>query len=67
MKHSFTTWVRTGAAAALISSAGLIGSSAASAAGATYQPAHAGGTLHLLATGAGGTLDPQVNYSLQYW
>ncbi len=67
MKHSFTSWVRAGAAAALISSAGLIGSSAASAAGVTYQPAHAGGTLHLLATGAGGTLDPQVNYTLQYW
>jgi len=33
----------------------------------TYQPSHAGGTLKLLASTAGGTLDPQVNYTLQYW
>jgi peptide/nickel transport system substrate-binding protein len=29
--------------------------------------AHRGGTLKLLANAAGGTLDPQVNYTLQYW
>src|SRR5215813_1535422 len=29
--------------------------------------AHRGGTLKLLAKGAGGTLDPQVNYTLEYW
>jgi peptide/nickel transport system substrate-binding protein len=29
--------------------------------------AHQGGTLKLLAKAAGGTLDPQVNYTLQYW
>jgi peptide/nickel transport system substrate-binding protein len=28
---------------------------------------HRGGTLKLLANAAGGTLDPQVNYTLQYW
>src|SRR5256714_9567261 len=28
---------------------------------------HHGGTLKLLAKAAGGTLDPQVNYTLQYW
>lgn len=28
---------------------------------------HRGGTLELLAKAAGGTLDPQVNYTLQYW
>jgi peptide/nickel transport system substrate-binding protein len=28
---------------------------------------HMGGTLHLVAQSAGGTLDPQVNYTLQYW
>lgn len=28
---------------------------------------HRGGTLRLLAKAAGGTLDPQVNYTLQYW
>ena len=29
--------------------------------------AHRGGTMKLLAKSAGGTLDPQVNYTLQYW
>jgi peptide/nickel transport system substrate-binding protein len=29
--------------------------------------AHRGGTMKLLAKAAGGTLDPQVNYTLQYW
>lgn len=33
----------------------------------TYQSSHAGGTLKLVASSAGGTLDPQVNYTLQYW
>lgn len=28
---------------------------------------HRGGTLKLLAKSAGGTIDPQVNYTLQYW
>src|SRR5215813_8117319 len=28
---------------------------------------HKGGTLKLIANAAGGTLDPQVNYTLQYW
>jgi peptide/nickel transport system substrate-binding protein len=28
---------------------------------------HRGGTLKLLAKAAGGTLDPQINYTLQYW
>jgi peptide/nickel transport system substrate-binding protein len=28
---------------------------------------HRGGTMKLLAKAAGGTLDPQVNYTLQYW
>jgi len=34
---------------------------------AAYQPQHAGGDLHLLAKSAGGSLDPKVNYTLQYW
>lgn len=38
-----------------------------STAGAAFDAAHEGGTLHLLAESAGGTLDPQVNYTLQYW
>lgn len=45
----------------------------ANAAGSTagtssvFQPQHKGGALHLVASSAGGTLDPQVNYTLQYW
>lgn len=35
--------------------------------GPGFQSQHVGGTLHLLAQTAGGTLDPQVNYTLQYW
>jgi peptide/nickel transport system substrate-binding protein len=47
-------------------------SSGASAGAATgqvlaYQAAHRGGTLRLLAKSAGGSLDPKVNYTLQYW
>jgi peptide/nickel transport system substrate-binding protein len=41
----------------------LIGAAATTAAPAS----HRGGTLKLLAKAAGGTLDPQVNYTLQYW
>jgi peptide/nickel transport system substrate-binding protein len=40
---------------------------AAAARVAAPLAAHMGGTLHLLAKGAGGSLDPQVNYTLQYW
>lgn len=48
------------------------GSSAGAQSGATavpgtFLPQHKGGTLHLLAKSAGGTLDPMVNYTLQYW
>jgi peptide/nickel transport system substrate-binding protein len=43
------------------------GASGTSAATTGYQAAHAGGTLTLLAKSAGGTLDPKVNYTLQYW
>ena len=61
-------WLSVISASALIGSLGLVGTSGpASAQGVTYQPSHAGGTLHLLATAAGGTLDPQINYTLQYW
>ena len=34
---------------------------------ATLMAAHQGGTLKLLAKAAGGTIDPHVNYTLQYW
>ncbi|MEV0634542.1 ABC transporter substrate-binding protein [Streptomyces sp. NPDC050619] len=32
-----------------------------------FQPQHKGGTLKLVAHAAAGSLDPQVNYTLQYW
>lgn len=54
-------------------SAGPSGSGAAAADGArtvaapAYQAQHAGGTLRLLARSSAGTLDPQLNYTLQYW
>ena len=62
-------WLRLSVALCALSSVGLVVSSAGAASSPVfvYQPSHAGGTLHLLATGAGGTLDPQVNYTLQYW
>lgn len=44
-----------------------LGSASTAGAAFSYQAKHAGGTLHLLASTAGGTLDPQVNYTLQYW
>ncbi len=51
-----------------VCSFGIIVATASSPAGASgYQSQHAGGTLHLDATAAGGTLDPQINYTLQYW
>ena len=43
------------------------GGSSAATGDATFDSANEGGTLHLLAESAGGTLDPQVNYTLQYW
>jgi peptide/nickel transport system substrate-binding protein len=56
-------------AALAMSVFGVIGVAPGAPAGAstTYQSQHAGGTLKLLASTAGGTLDPQVNYTLQYW
>jgi peptide/nickel transport system substrate-binding protein len=47
------------------STSGSAGSSAPATAG--FSAAHAGGTLHLVANAAAGTLDPQINYTLQYW
>ena len=56
-------------AALAMSALGVVAVAPGSPAGASssYQSQHAGGTLKLLATTAGGTLDPQVNYTLQYW
>lgn len=41
--------------------------SGGTAAPATFQEEHKGGTLKLLAHAAAGSIDPQVNYTLQYW
>jgi peptide/nickel transport system substrate-binding protein len=41
--------------------------SSASGSSGAFQAAHAGGTLRLLAKTAGGSFDPKVNYTLQYW
>jgi peptide/nickel transport system substrate-binding protein len=56
----------TAAAGALVVASASTAASSSNTA-FTYQPAHAGGTVKLLASTAGGTLDPQVNYTLQYW
>jgi peptide/nickel transport system substrate-binding protein len=59
------TGTGTGTPAQPGSSTGATGTTGAT--GAAFDAAHKGGTLHLLAQAAGGTLDPQVNYTLQYW
>lgn len=46
--------------------AGALCMAAALAAPAAAQE-HRGGTMRLVAVGAGGTIDPQINYTLQYW
>ncbi|HET7173190.1 MAG TPA: ABC transporter substrate-binding protein [Nocardioidaceae bacterium] len=46
------------------------GNSTSATSGATsagFQSEHKGGTLTLLSDGASGTLDPQINYTNQYW
>lgn len=53
-------WLLAGAAALLMTS--LTGM-----AHAEYKAEHRGGTIRLLARAAGGSLDPHINYTLQYW
>jgi peptide/nickel transport system substrate-binding protein len=50
-------------ALALVAIIGVVATGTSSA----RTTSHRGGTLKLLANAAGGTLDPQVNYTLQYW
>ena len=50
-------------AVALVAIIGVVATGTSSA----RTTSHRGGTLKLLANAAGGTLDPQVNYTLQYW
>jgi len=54
-------WLLAGAAAALFS----LG--AVAPASAEYMKEHRGGTMRILAHQAGGTIDPHINYTLQYW
>jgi len=67
--------------AASFMAVGLLATSCSSAGGSTggeksggsatgaqgFQEQHKGGTLTLLAAGAAGTLDPQINYMTEYW
>ncbi len=53
-------WLTTGAACALGILAGM-------PALAQYQDAHRGGTMRLTARSAAGSIDPHINYTLQYW
>lgn len=53
-------WLLAGAAALLISAL-------STPSFAEYKAEHRGGTIRLLSRSAGGTLDPHINYTLQYW
>lgn len=54
-------WLLAGAAVALFT----IG--AVAPAWAEYMKEHRGGTMRIVARTAGGTVDPHINYTLQYW
>jgi peptide/nickel transport system substrate-binding protein len=54
-------WMLAGAAALALAFTAL------TPAQAEYQAEHRGGTMRLVARSAAGTLDPQINYTLQYW
>ena len=68
-----TTVALIGLAAVAACSSGSAGPATSTVSGDTtavptgFQEQHKGGTLKLLAKSAGGTLDPKVNYTLQYW
>lgn len=53
-------WLLAGAAALLLSAL-------STPTFAEYKSEHRGGTMRLLSRSAGGTLDPHINYTLQYW
>jgi peptide/nickel transport system substrate-binding protein len=54
-------------AAACSSSSQPTTASSSTGGSAAFQSQHKGGTLILAAKSAAGSLDPQVNYTLQYW
>lgn len=57
----------------LIGAAALAGTIVSAAYASSPSPSqvataeHRGGTMRLVAVSAGGTFDPQINYTLQYW
>jgi len=53
--------ILAGAAAAVVGFAGI------SSASAEYKAEHRGGTMRRVARSAAGTIDPHINYTLQYW
>jgi peptide/nickel transport system substrate-binding protein len=57
----------TGGSGADSSGGGNSNQSGGSTPSAGFQAQHKGGTLHLTAKSGGGTLDPMINYTLQYW
>ena len=54
-------WLLASAAAALFAFGTIAPASA------EYMKEHRGGTLRLVAHAAAGTIDPHINYTLQYW
>ena len=54
-------WLLTSAAAALFTLGAIAPASA------EYMKEHRGGTMRIVAHQAGGTIDPHINYTLQYW
>jgi peptide/nickel transport system substrate-binding protein len=54
-------WILAGAASAVLALSSF------GTAWAEYKAEHRGGTMRLVARSAAGTLDPQINYTLQYW
>ncbi|MGB8316427.1 MAG: ABC transporter substrate-binding protein, partial [Aestuariivirga sp.] len=54
-------WLLASAAAALFTLGAIAPASA------EYMKEHRGGTLRIVARAAAGTVDPHINYTLQYW
>jgi peptide/nickel transport system substrate-binding protein len=50
-----------------VAAAALMASWVATPASAEYKKEHRGGTMRLLSHAAAGTIDPMINYTLQYW
>src|SRR5258707_13699769 len=50
-----------------VAAAALLAAQAISPASAKYMAEHRGGTMKIVAHAAAGTLDPHINYTLQYW